>query len=264
MIKENLVRKALSSGKPSVSTRMWSIWPGYLESLGNIGGYDYFEFAAEYVPFSQEELANLARTAELYNMGSMIKVDFLNRGYVAQRAIAAGFQSVLFSDHHNAAEVQETVNMVRPEGPESDGHFGYPNARFIGMQSHIPCLDHVDRLNEIVLCFMIEKQSAVEDIEKICTIKGVDMVTFGANDYCITRGWNPADHREEWLEAERYVFETALKMGVQPRAHIDSASQMEYYLNIGVRHFCIGDQMKILKNYWSEQKTQIRDMLRTI
>lgn len=261
MMKENKVRALLNSGRPGVSTRMWSTWPGYLESLGNIGKYDYFEFVAEYVPFTQEELANLARTAELYDMGSMIKVDFMNRGYVAQRAIAAGFQSVLFSDHNTAAEVRETVNMVKPEGPGSEGHFGYPNARFIGMQSHIPCMAHVERLNDIVLCFMIEKQSAVDEIDEICAVKGVDMVTFGANDYCITRGWNPADHKEDWRAAERRVFETALKHGVQPRAHIDSADEMKYYLDMGVRHFCVGDQMKILKNYWSAQGAEIQKIM---
>jgi 2-keto-3-deoxy-L-rhamnonate aldolase RhmA len=229
MMKENRLRKILNEGKPSVSTRMWSTWPGYLESLGNIGTFDYFEFAAEYVPFTQEQLAELARAAELYNMGSMVKVDFMNRGYVAQRAIAAGFQSVLFSDHHTAEEVRETVNMVRPEGPGRDGHFGYPNARFIGMQSHISCSSHVERLSEVVLCFMIEKQSAVDEIEKICAIPGVDMITFGANDYCITRGWNPSEHKKEWRDAERYTFETALKMGVQPRAHVDSVDEIPYY-----------------------------------
>ncbi len=261
MIRENVIRKKLNEGKLTVSTRFWSTWPGYVESLGNIGKYDYFEFAAEYVPFAQEDLANLARAAELYGMGSMIKVDFMNRGYVAQRAIACGFQSILFSDHHTAAEVRETVDMVRPEGPESSGRFGYPNARFIGMQSHISCLDHVERLKDIVLCFMIEKESAVDQIEEICSIPGVDMITFGANDYCITKGWNPAEHKAEWRETERYVFETALKLGVQPRAHIDSAAEMGYYLDMGVRHFCVGDQLKILKNYWTRQAEEIGRLL---
>lgn len=261
MMKENKLRMLLDQGKPSISTRMWSTWPGYLESLGNIGGFDYFEFVAEYVAFSQEKLENLARTAELYNMGSMVKIDFMNRGYVAQRAIAAGFQSILFSDHHTAEEVRETIAMVKPEGPGRDGKFGYPNARFIGMQSHISCLDHVKRLDQIVLCFMIEKESAVNEIEEICQIPGVDMITFGANDYCITRGWNPAEHKAEWREAERYVFECALKHGVQPRAHIDSADEMPYYLDMGIRHFCVGDQMKVLKNFWTAQKAQIKTLL---
>lgn len=120
---------------------------------------------------------------------------------------------------------------------------------------------HVERLNDIVLCFMIEKQSAVDEIDEICAVKGVDMVTFGANDYCITRGWNPADHKEDWRAAERRVFETALKHGVQPRAHIDSADEMKYYLDMGVRHFCVGDQMKILKNYWSAQGAEIQKIM---
>ena len=101
----------------------------------------------------------------------------------------------------------------------------------------------------------------MDEIDEICAVKGVDMVTFGANDYCITRGWNPADHKEDWRAAERRVFETALKHGVQPRAHIDSADEMKYYLDMGVRHFCVGDQMKILKNYWSAQGAEIQKIM---
>ena len=73
------VLKLLREGKPSVSTRLWSTWPVYTESLGLTGNFDYMEFVAEYAPFSQLDLENLARAAELYEMGSMIKVDLQNR-----------------------------------------------------------------------------------------------------------------------------------------------------------------------------------------
>lgn len=90
-------------------------------------------------------------------MGTMIKVDYLNRGYIAQKAVAAGFQAVLFTDHRNAEQVAESVKMLKPETPEWGGMFGFPNRRFIGTQSHMPQMDHARRLEQVVLCFMIEK-----------------------------------------------------------------------------------------------------------
>ena len=84
-MKENKLRRILRQGRTSVATRLWSTWPLYTESLGATGNFDYMEFVAEYAPFTQADLENMARAAELYEMGSMIKVDFQNRFYVAQK-----------------------------------------------------------------------------------------------------------------------------------------------------------------------------------
>ena len=92
MMHENKLRQILQDGKTSVSTRIWSTWPVITESLAAIQAFDYMEFVAEYAPFSQADLENMCRAAELYGMGSMIKVDLQNRGYVAQKAVASGFQ----------------------------------------------------------------------------------------------------------------------------------------------------------------------------
>ena len=92
MMKENKLRMLLDQGKPSISTRMWSTWPGYLESLGNIGGFDYFEFVAEYVAFSQEKLENLARTAELL---SAVRLEF----QAEQDKARTGKQRLALSEH---------------------------------------------------------------------------------------------------------------------------------------------------------------------
>lgn len=41
-------------------------------------------------------------------------------------------------------------------------------------------------------------------------------------------------------EAELHVIKTALRLGVAPRVEIDTPEQAKPYLDLGVRHFCIG------------------------
>ena len=48
MMRENKLRRILREGKTSVSTRLWSTWPLYTESVGATGNFDYVEFVAEY------------------------------------------------------------------------------------------------------------------------------------------------------------------------------------------------------------------------
>ena len=257
-MKENKLRSLLNQNLPSTATRLWSTWPFYMESLGAIGHFDYAEFVAEYAPFTQADLENLARAAELHNMGTMIKVDFLNRGYVAQKAVAAGFQAVLFTDCRDASQVAESVKMLKPETPEMGGMYGFPNRRFIGTQSHMPQLDHAKRLSEVVLCFMIEKAEAMENIEEICSVPGVDMVQFGPSDYSMSMGVNFADHVPEAKAAERRMIEVALKHGVQPRCEIPTPESAQYYIDLGVKHFCLGDQFAVLRQFWMNEGAKMR------
>lgn len=130
--KTNHLRVLLQAGKPSLATRIWSTWPIVIEAAGSTGNYDYVEFVGEYTPFSQSDLENMARAAELHGMSLMMKVDFQNRGYVAQKAIASGVQAILFTDCRNAQEVEESIHLVTPETAQDGGQFGYPNRRFIG------------------------------------------------------------------------------------------------------------------------------------
>ena len=263
-MKENKLRYILSNNLPSTSTRLWSAWPFFTEVVGSTGNFDYVEFMAEYSPFTMYDLENLARAAELHNMGSMIKVDFFNRGYVAQKAIAAGFQAILFSDHRTAEQVRESVKMVKPDTPEDGGLYGYPSRRYIGTQSHMPQMDHAKRIRDVVLCFMIEKGTAVEQIEEICSVPGVDMIQFGPSDYSMSMGWNKSEHAEEAKAAERKCIEIALKHGVQPRCEIQSVEAAQYYIDLGVKHFSLGDQLAKLKTLWIDDGKRMRDLADTL
>lgn len=260
MMRENKLRRILQEGKTSVSTRIWSTWPVITESLAAIKNFDYMEFVAEYAPFSQADLENMCRAAELYEMGSMIKVDLQNRAYIAQKAVASGFQAINFADHFTAEQVEESVHMIRPFIEGTGGLYGCPKRRFISNPNGMSQMDHAARLNDIVLCFMIEKESAIQNIEEICSVPGVDMVQFGPSDYCMSHGWNRKGHEEEFKAAERKMIEVALKHGVQPRCEINSPEEAQYYINLGVKHFSLGDQMAVLTKYWTEQGGRMKEI----
>ena len=87
-MKNNKMREMIRNGAPMTTTRVWSTWPFFTEAIGATGNFDYIEFVGEYSPYTQLDLENLARAAELHDMGCMMKVDFQNRGFVAQKAIA--------------------------------------------------------------------------------------------------------------------------------------------------------------------------------
>lgn len=263
-MKENTFRKLLDEKRPSVATRIWSTWPVMIEACASTGNFDYIEFVAEYAPFTQYDLENMARACEVSGISSMIKVDFQNRFYVAQRAMAAGFQAVMFTDHKTAKEVEESLYAVNPDCPEFGGRFGYPNNRWSYYQPNLPQTSHAKLVKEAVKAFMIEKEEAMENLEEICSVPGVDMVQFGPSDYCMSRGWDVRDHKADIQKAEERMIRVALDHHVEPRCELDTLAQAEYYRTLGVRHFCVGDEFRNQMAYWNGPCKAVKDLAATL
>ncbi len=256
-MRTNTFRERLNDGKPTIATHIHTTWPSVIEAIGHTGLYDYVEFVGEYGPYDLHDLDNMCRAAELHGMGSMIKIDQEPRGFLASRAIGSGFQSVLFSDCRSAEEARECVRIVRPETPEDDGIYGVATRRFTYM-GYGGSPEYVQALRDIVVVLMIEKHGAVENLEEILEIKGVDMIQWGGSDYSMSVGKAGQHNSPEIKAIEKQVMETALKMGVPPRAEINTADQAKYYLDLGVRHFCIGTDVNILFNWWKEHGDNLR------
>jgi 2-keto-3-deoxy-L-rhamnonate aldolase RhmA len=260
-LSENKLRTLLDKGWPSVATRMWTTSSFFVEALGDTKNFDYVEFLAEYAPYTHYDLQNFCIAAELHGMSTMIKIDYQNNAFVAQKAVASGFQAINFTDCRTVVDVKEAIRVTMPETPQDGGSFGFPNNRFIGFQPKMPQQMHAERQRKIVRCFMIEKASAVEQIEEICSVPGVDMIQFGPSDYCMSRGWNAKDHIDDWKAAERHCIEVALKHKVNPRCEIQSVEAAQYYLDLGVKHICLGDQLVQLSTYWTQSGKQMQDAL---
>jgi 2-keto-3-deoxy-L-rhamnonate aldolase RhmA len=241
-MKTNHLRQMLNEGRPSIGTRIENTWPVITEAIASTGKFDYVEFVAEYAPFTHYDLENIARAAELSNMGTMIKLDFQNRAYVAQKAMASGFQAIMFTDHKTADEVRESIYLVRPDTPQDQGRFGYPNRRWMATSPTPP--DGLRRLVRDTVSCSVEKHETMENLAEICAVPGVDMVQFGPSDYSMSRGWNSGQHVAEFKAVEREMIQIALAHGVQARCEINAPSDAQYYIDLGVRHFCLGDELR--------------------
>lgn len=253
----NKFRELLKDDKPTIGTHIHTTWPSIVEAIGHTGTYDYVEFVAEYGPFDLYAFDDMCRAAELYDMSMMVKVDQEPRGFIAQRAIGSGFQSVLFSDCRSADEVRECVAIARPETPEDGGTYGVATRRFTYM-GYGGSMDYVRALRDIVVVIMIEKDGAVQNLEEVLSVPGVDMIQWGGSDYSMSVGRAGQRGSAEIKAVERKVIETSLKMGVPPRAEINTADQAKYYLDMGVRHFCIGTDVNILYDWWKAHGDDVR------
>jgi 4-hydroxy-2-oxoheptanedioate aldolase len=245
-----------------LGTHIHITYPGIVELIGHAGAFDYVEFLGEYAPYDLYALENLGRAVDLFpHMSSMMKIEQEPRTYLAIRAIGSGIQNLLFADPRTVEDVQACVRAVRAESPQTGGIHGVGMRRDVGYVLEAGTPAFVQSLEDAVVALMIEKKSAVENLESLLSVKGVDMVQFGPADYSMSIGLAGQWGHPAVKEAERHVIETALKMGIAPRAEIGHPDAAKKYLDLGVKHFCMGWDVGILFNWFKENGKAMLDIL---
>jgi 2-keto-3-deoxy-L-rhamnonate aldolase RhmA len=262
MVRKNRLRELLRTGQPSLGTRLHIAWPTVIELVGHSGMFDYVEILAEYAPYGLFELENQGRAIDLFDdFCGLIKIGQDAWDHLAVKAQNSGIQNLLFADIRTAADAERCVRAVRAETPGLRGLRGVGQGRDVGVVLEVGSPAFVQSTRDAVVALMIEKKEAIENLEAILAVPGIDMVQFGPADYAMSIGaagrWD--DPRVQ--EAERHLIETALKRGVHPRAEIQHPSQARHYLDLGVKHFCVGTDMVTLWHYFKETGVAMRGLI---
>lgn len=261
-MRHNILRERLNAGQATLGTHVDVPWPGIVELCGHSGQFDYIEFVAEYAPYDLFLLENIGRAIDLFpHMSGMIKVEQDPRMYVTIRALGSGIQNLLFADVRTPDDVRACVRAVRAESPRSGGLHGVGMRRDVGYVLEGGTEAFEQALNDAVICLMIEKHEAVEALEEILAVPGVDMVQFGPADYAMSIGQTGNRQHPDVKKAERKTIEMALERGIAPRVELGDPKAADPYLEMGVQHYCIGWDVRILHQWYEQQGKAMLELL---
>jgi 2-keto-3-deoxy-L-rhamnonate aldolase RhmA len=205
----------------------------------------------------------MCRAAELTRTGTMMKIDRNPKDWIAKRAIAAGFEAVLFADMMTAREARECVQAVRlpPEGVNS-----CLGTRRIPVDDQTKIDDYAKRIDDIVIAIMVERSTLVDELEEVLAIDGIDIIQFGQVDYVLSLRTPKKPFRFEDLkdriqaDFER-VNEMAISAGIRPRVETGDAESCQHFLDRGVRDFCIGWDTRTIQQWCMTHGKKLREML---
>ena len=265
MKNRNVLRELLNDGKPTIATQMISTSPQIVEVIGHTGLFDYIQLSGEYASWTLPDLDNFARAVELFpSMTSVMKVEDDPRTFMTRRALHAGMQGILFADCSSAADVRECIRAVRPATPEDGGTNGCALTRDVGfLITGVGGEAWMQAMRDIVIMVMIEKQGALDELEEILAIDGVDMVNFGPCDYSVSVGKAYTTSRwcTEAYRAHRNMLELALERGKRARVEIGSWEQAREYTDMGIRDFNVGVDLLAIYEYYKLHGAGVRELL---
>lgn len=174
-------RKALADGRPRVGTIITLEAPAVAERLAE-AGFDWLFLDGEHAPLDSARLQGILQAVG-NRCPCLIRVPAIDEVWVKQ-ALDIGADGVIVPRIRSADEARRVVHWCRypPEGARS---VGVGRAQGYGARLD----DYLARANdEIAVVIQIEHADAIEALEDIAAVKGVDALFVGPYDLSASLG----------------------------------------------------------------------------
>jgi 4-hydroxy-2-oxoheptanedioate aldolase len=174
-----------AKGRPLIGCAVQSYNPAFVEILGKLG-YDVLWIEMEHCAITVAEAADLCRICAGVGLLAMIRIPDARRESVLKAAECG--PEILDLPMGNSPEVvREFVQHARyaPEGCR--GFFGSSRAAGYGMNDDYAAL-HKRINDELCLIAQIETMEAVERVDELCSVAGLNGVFIGPGDLSTSMG----------------------------------------------------------------------------
>lgn len=247
------IRERAAAGLPSYGITISLMEPTMIE-MAHCAGYDFVRIDCEHILYDNATLVNMLRTARLLGMPCQVRVDGLDR-VTALLSLEASAIMVPHVESREAA--MEAVNLVKyaPIG-ERGMDAGARLIRYGGMKRS----EYIQRANQVTdLIVQIESKKAIEHIDEILSLDGIDMVATGKADLSQSLGVPGQKDHPDVLKAEEFIVKKALEHGKYTTLVADSRQRVEELMAMGVRCFLIGKDEPLAYKAIANKLKQIKE-----
>jgi 4-hydroxy-2-oxoheptanedioate aldolase len=177
-MRENLARRALREGKPVFGCFVRFPDPALVD-FAAYQGWDFLIFDGEHGTVEPRECENLVRAADLHDVTAIVRVP-VNQPHVILRFMDIGAQGCQVPWVQDASDAERAVQAVK-YGPRGTRGLAGVRAADYGQRGSLG--DYVRMANEETLVIVhVESAHAVERVDEIAAVDGVDVVFLGPTD----------------------------------------------------------------------------------
>jgi 4-hydroxy-2-oxoheptanedioate aldolase len=256
MLTENRLKAAIAQGRLALGLLGSVPSPLLVEMLG-YAGYDFVILDQEHVGVNPETLENMIRAAECSGLTALVRVPSAAPDGIL-RALDAGAQGVVIPRVRSRQEAEAAVRAARYHPLGSRGISGGRTTGF----GRIPLADYLERANrEVMVVVMIEDREAVEAIDSIVSVPGVDLVLEGAIDLSQSYGVPARFDHPEVQQAIRRIAESCRRHRVPFCAIPRLPGQAEAWSRDGAAALLLGDDRGVAFRALKAHVSTVREEL---
>lgn len=207
-MRRNKIKEKWNQGKLAVGTYVNLADPAVCEIIG-LAGFDAAFIDMEHTGFNLETVQQMLRACDLVGISSLVRVPDNNPKTIL-RILDMGAQGVQVPHIEGKEDALNMVKAVR-YAPLGERGMGGPTraARYGALSSS----EHLETSNsEILLSLMVEDRKAIDELEEIASIEGVDLVTIGPTDLAQSLGIPEVEY-PRLMDTIGYISKTLKKVG---------------------------------------------------
>jgi len=179
---QNPFIKSLKQGRPPVGTWLMSGGPATAEAMG-FAGFDFLVLDMEHVPIDLADTVEILRTIAGTPAKPIVRLPW-NDQVTVKRVLDAGAETLMFPFIENAEEARRAVSFARYPAAGVRGVAAVHRASRFG-QDRSYLASAAERLCVIV---QLETPGALDRLEEIADVPGVDAVFIGPGDLSASMG----------------------------------------------------------------------------
>lgn len=238
-VPENRLRTRLAAGATVVGTMLVEIrQTGVMTLLAN-AGFDFVLIDNEHGPFTIETIADLSRAARDQGLTPIVRVPELTYAHVVQ-PLDGGAQGIMLPRVTERAQVELCIRYMKypPAGRRGAvlgrGHTGLRGG---------PLTEVLEGLNrESFLIVQVETAEAVERLDDILSVPGVDAALIGPTDLSLALGVPGQMDAPVLVQAIERTIAACTRHGVIPAIHTNDTAMTTAWAQRGMRLVSINSE----------------------
>jgi 2-keto-3-deoxy-L-rhamnonate aldolase RhmA len=236
-----MIRQARDPGAPSIFAA---------------AGYDFVFIDMEHGNYNMETAADLIRGAKSAGIATIVRVPRLETFFIS-RILDAGSEGIMIPMVSNREQAEE---IVRYSKYTPLGHRGFGNQTGQTDYKPLKTTDFLKEANEHTLIVaQIETQEAVENVDSILGVDGIDVGLIGPNDLSISMGIPDQMGSEMIAKAIGNVVEAAKKKGKASGIHIGNIEILKKWREKGMTVLAYSTDISFM---YSASKSSLEDLKR--
>ena len=223
-------------------------------------GYDWLFIDMEHNSMDIDIASQISVAAQDAGITPIVRVpDFAH--HHATRVLDCGAMGVVFPHVENADIAKKLVSycLYPPKGHRSMTGV-LPQLDF----KQQPIADVASIINKnMLIVIMLESPEAIDNVNSIAAVDGVDVILIGTNDLCMEMGI-PGDYSNPKVkDAYIKVIEACKKYGKTPgMGGVYNEELMSEYIKMGMRFILSGSDLSFMMQSASQRSNKLRSFLK--
>jgi 2-keto-3-deoxy-L-rhamnonate aldolase RhmA len=210
----NTLKNKLINGELSLGSWITLGHSGIVEIMGK-AGFDWLVVDLEHSTISIDQAGELIRTIDLMGVTPLVRLTSNNADQI-KRVMDAGAHGIVVPMVNCAQEAIDAVSATR-YAPKGSRGVGLARAQAYGSKFD----DYLKwQKDSPVVIVQIEHKEAIDHLEDILSVEGVDGFIIGPYDLSCSMGMPGNFKRPEFQQAMSFILNTGLRIGCPAGLHI--------------------------------------------